>query len=94
MKFICNYFVNTALYFRDCNQLHKLLKRLFMRIYLKSVLCLFFSLCLALSAWAQGTQAIITGVVLDNEGLAVIGATIQVKNESSVMESRKRQVIR
>ena len=48
-----------------------------MRINLRSVLCVFFSLCVAVSALAQGTQAIITGVVLDNEGLAVIGATIQ-----------------
>lgn len=54
-----------------------------MRINLRSVLCVFFSLCVAISALAQGTQAIITGVVLDNEGLAVIGATIQVKNEST-----------
>ena len=49
-----------------------------MRINLRSVLCVFFSLCVAVSALAQGTQAIITGVVLDNEGLAVIGATIQI----------------
>lgn len=41
-------------------------------------------LCLtSVSLLAQGTQAIITGTVIDERGEAVLGASIQVKNEST-----------
>lgn len=32
---------------------------------------------------AQGTQAVITGTITDKEGETIIGATVQVKNEST-----------
>lgn len=48
------------------------------------VTCLFVIFnCLPALLFAQGTQAIITGTVVDNKGESVIGATIQVKNEST-----------
>lgn len=40
-------------------------------------------LCCVTTLHAQGTQAIITGLVVDQKGETVIGATIQVKNEST-----------
>lgn len=40
-------------------------------------------LCCVTALHAQGTQAIITGLVVDQKGETVIGATIQVKNEST-----------
>ncbi|WP_029905066.1 TonB-dependent receptor [Prevotella sp. 10(H)] len=42
---------------------------------------LFFFVCSALTA--QGTQAVITGTITDKQGETVIGATVQVKNEST-----------
>ena len=71
------------------------------RITCRLLACLLFFNCLPALLFAQGTQAIITGTVVDNKGESVIGATIQVKNEStgflplqlliSVMGNRKRQ---
>ena len=53
------------------------------RITCRLLACLLFSNCLPALLFAQGTQAIITGTVVDNKGESVIGATIQVKNEST-----------
>ena len=52
------------------------------RITCRLLACLLFLIAYRLSLLAQGTQAIITGTVVDNKGESVIGATIQVKNES------------
>ena len=58
--------------------------RMFKQTYMQAALpvCYFFN-CLPALLSAQGTQAIITGTVMDNKGESVIGATIQVKNEST-----------
>ena len=53
------------------------------RITCRLLACLLFFNCLPALLFAQGTQAIITGTVVDNKGESVIGATIQVKNEST-----------
>ena len=53
------------------------------RITCRLLACLLFFNCLPALLLAQGTQAIITGTVVDNKGESVIGATIQVKNEST-----------
>ena len=73
------------------------------RITCRLLACLLFFNCLPALLFAQGTQAIITGTVVDNKGESVIGATIQVKNEStgfftdhqkkSQKATRKRQVL-
>ena len=57
--------------------------RMFNKLTCRLLACLLFFNCLPALLSAQGTQAIITGTVMDNKGESVIGATIQVKNEST-----------
>ena len=57
--------------------------RMFNKLTCRLLACLLFFNCLPALLSAQGTQAIITGTVVDNKGESVIGATIQVKNEST-----------
>ena len=57
--------------------------RMFNKLTCRLLACLLFFNCLPALLSAQGTQAIITGTVVDNKGESVSGATIQVKNEST-----------
>lgn len=51
--------------------------------WIKGLLSIFFLLAFTLQAWAQATNASITGVVKDDQGLPLIGATVQVENQST-----------
>ena len=64
--------------------------RMFNKLTCRLLACLLFFNCLPALLSAQGTQAIITGTVMDNKGESVIGATIQVMNlpDSSRVLSR------
>ena len=55
-----------------------------MKLFTRLVTLLMLLCCFSVAVKAQGsTQAIITGTVVDEFGETVIGATIQVKNEST-----------
>lgn len=74
----------TGATFATSNLYGNKIKRLFMKLFTRLVTLLMLLCCFSAAVKAQGsTQAIITGTVVDEFGETVIGATIQVKNEST-----------